>query len=94
MEAHRVNGTWEIIKLPPGKHAIGSRWFMKVKYNADGSLDRYKARLVAKGEDLQEEREKKKQREKTKKKTTPRKTKPNEDLRLSRNHNGFGDTIS
>ena len=48
MEAHSLNGTWEIVKLPPGKHAIGSRWFMKVKCNADGSLDRYKARLVAK----------------------------------------------
>jgi hypothetical protein len=49
MEAHRLNGTWEITKLPHGKRAIGSRWFMKVKHNADGSLDRYKARLVAKG---------------------------------------------
>jgi hypothetical protein len=49
MEAHRVNGTWKVVKLPPGKRAIGSRWFLKVKYNADGSLDRYKARLVAKG---------------------------------------------
>jgi hypothetical protein len=49
MEAHRVNGTWEVVKLPPGKCAIGSRWFLKVKYNADGSLDSYKARLVAKG---------------------------------------------
>jgi hypothetical protein len=49
MEAHKINGTWEIIKLPPGKCAIGSRWFIKVKYNADGSLDCYKARLVAKG---------------------------------------------
>ena len=49
MKAHRLNGTWEIVKLPPGKHAIGSRWFMKVKTNADGSLDRYKARMVAKG---------------------------------------------
>ena len=49
MEAHRLNGTWEIVKLPPGKCPIGSRWFMKVKFNADGSLDRYKARLVAKG---------------------------------------------
>jgi len=49
MEAHGLNGTWEIVKLPPGKRAIGSRWFMKVKHNADGSLDRYKARLVAKG---------------------------------------------
>ena len=49
MEAHRLNGTWEIVKLPPGKCAIGSRWFMKVKTNADGSLDCYKARMVAKG---------------------------------------------
>jgi hypothetical protein len=49
MEAHRLNGTWEIVKLPPGKCATGSRWFMKVKHNADGSLDCYKARLVAKG---------------------------------------------
>jgi hypothetical protein len=49
MEAHKLNGTWEIVELPPGKRAIGSRWHMKVKYNADGSLERYKARLVAKG---------------------------------------------
>ena len=49
MEAHKLNGTWEIVKLPPGNRAIGSRWFMKVKTNADGSLDRYKARMVAKG---------------------------------------------
>jgi hypothetical protein len=49
MEAHRLNGNWEIVKLHSGKHAIGLRWFMKVKHNADGSLDHYKARLVAKG---------------------------------------------
>ena len=49
MDAHTANGTWEIVKLPPGKRAIGSRWHMKVKRNADGSLDCYKARLVAKG---------------------------------------------
>jgi hypothetical protein len=49
MEAHQVNGTWEVVKLPAGKRAIGSRWFLKVKYNADGSLERYKARLVTKG---------------------------------------------
>jgi hypothetical protein len=55
MEAHRLNGTWEIVQLPPGKHAIGSRWFMKVKHNADGSLDHYKARLVAKGYSKQAE---------------------------------------
>jgi Reverse transcriptase (RNA-dependent DNA polymerase) len=49
MEAHQVNGTWEVVKLPAGKHAIGLRWFLKVKYNADGSLECYKARLVIKG---------------------------------------------
>ena len=49
MEAHKLNSTWEIVKLPPGKRAIGSRWFLKIKHNADGSLDCYKARLVAKG---------------------------------------------
>jgi hypothetical protein len=43
------NGTWELVKLPPGRRAIGSRWVFKVKHNADGSVERYKGRLVAKG---------------------------------------------
>lgn len=41
--------TWSIVSFPPGKHAIGSKWVYRLKYNADGSLDRHKARLVAKG---------------------------------------------
>jgi Reverse transcriptase (RNA-dependent DNA polymerase) len=49
LKAHAENGTWEIVKLPPGQKAIGSRWFMKIKRLADGSIDRYRARLVAKG---------------------------------------------
>ena len=49
LKAHAENGTWEIVKLPAGKKAIGSRWFMKIKRLADGSIDRYRARLVAKG---------------------------------------------
>jgi hypothetical protein len=49
MEAHMENGTWELVQLPPGCTAIGSKWVFKVKRNPDGSVERYKARLVAKG---------------------------------------------
>ena len=34
---------------PQDKKAVGCRWVFTVKYNADGSVNRYKARLVAKG---------------------------------------------
>lgn len=43
------NGTFELVQLPPGRKAIGSRWVFKVKRNADGSIERYKGRLVAQG---------------------------------------------
>jgi hypothetical protein len=49
MEVHLENGTWELVKLPPGRKAIGSKWVFKVKRNPDGTVERYKARLVAKG---------------------------------------------
>jgi hypothetical protein len=29
MEAHLENGTWELVKLPPGRKAIGSKWVFK-----------------------------------------------------------------
>lgn len=41
--------TWSIIPLPKGKHVVGSRWIYKIKFNSDGSINRYKARLVAQG---------------------------------------------
>ena len=43
------NRTFELVQLPPGQKAIGSRWVFKVKKNADGSVERYKARVVAQG---------------------------------------------
>ncbi|GAA0155981.1 hypothetical protein LIER_13584 [Lithospermum erythrorhizon] len=40
------NGMLSMVKLPEGKKAFGLQWMYKVKYNADGSIERYKARLV------------------------------------------------
>lgn len=46
--------TWTICTLPPDKTPIGCRWVFKVKFNVDGTVERYKARLVAKGYTQQE----------------------------------------
>jgi hypothetical protein len=46
---HLQNRTWEVVKLPPGKKAIGSGWVFHVKHLADGSIEWYKARIIAKG---------------------------------------------
>ena len=43
------NGTFEPVKLPADRRAIGCRWVFKLKRKPDGSIDRYKARLVGKG---------------------------------------------
>ena len=40
--------------MPQNKSAIGCKWVYKVKFQADGSVERYKARLVAKGYTQQE----------------------------------------
>ncbi|KAM1259138.1 hypothetical protein ACFX13_039360 [Malus domestica] len=49
MEALQKNSTWELTNLPKGKKSNGCRWIYTVKFNADGTIERYKARLVAKG---------------------------------------------
>ncbi|RZC01797.1 Retrovirus-related Pol polyprotein from transposon RE2 [Glycine soja] len=49
LEALQSNNTWTLTKLPHNKKAIGCGWVYKVKYHADGSIERYKTRLVAKG---------------------------------------------
>eukprot|EP01018_Ginkgo_biloba_P030799 Gb_41776 [translate_table: standard] len=48
------NDTWDLVSLPIGKKAIGTKWIYKTKYREDGSIDKYKVRLVAKGYAQQE----------------------------------------
>ena len=48
MEALEKNDTWERTDLPKGKVPVGCKWVFTIKFNSNGSLERYKARLVAK----------------------------------------------
>jgi len=44
------NQTWIVQDLPPSKKPIGCKWVYHVKYNYDGSIQRYKVRLVIRGD--------------------------------------------
>lgn len=49
IDALEANHTWSLVPLPSGQRAISSKWVYKIKYNPDGTIERYKARLVARG---------------------------------------------
>ena len=49
IEALQSNGTWKVVCFPPCTKAIGCKWVIKIKYKANGDIERIKARLVAKG---------------------------------------------
>jgi len=49
LDSIHKNHTWDLVDLPAGKKAIGTKWVYKVKRKPNGTIDRYKARLVAKG---------------------------------------------
>eukprot|EP00253_Pinus_taeda_P034481 PITA_34481 len=44
-----VNNVWEVVSRPQDRSVVGARWIYKIKYVADGSVEKYKARFVAKG---------------------------------------------
>ena len=49
MNNHTENKTWSLVTRPENCNVIGSRWVFWLKYNTDGTIERYKVRLLAKG---------------------------------------------
>lgn len=49
IQALENNETWVMVKLLPGKKALGRKWVYKIKHHSDGSIERLKARLVVFG---------------------------------------------
>eukprot|EP00253_Pinus_taeda_P032176 PITA_32176 len=44
-----LNDVWEVVLRPMDKAIVGPQWIYKIKYVADGNVDKYKARFMAKG---------------------------------------------
>ena len=49
IDALTDNGTWDLVRLPAGKKAIGCRWVFTIKVNLNELIARLKVNLVAKG---------------------------------------------
>ena len=49
MKSLKENEVWDLVKIPPGRKTVGSKWVYKKKTGAYGSVQRYKARLVVQG---------------------------------------------
>jgi hypothetical protein len=43
------NDVWELVPRLEGKSVVTSRWLYKIKYVADGNIEKHKARFVARG---------------------------------------------
>lgn len=54
LDAMEENRTWDVVTLPAGKNVVGCKWVFTIKYNADGTIERFKACLVAQGFTQQE----------------------------------------
>ena len=49
MSALQCRQTWDLVTLPVDAEIVSCHWVFTVKYNTNGTIDRYKARLVARG---------------------------------------------
>ncbi|KAE8219765.1 hypothetical protein CF319_g6604 [Tilletia indica] len=49
VKSHITRGTWRVVKSFGKANLISSKWVLRLKKNADGSIQKYKARLVARG---------------------------------------------
>ena len=49
VESLENNNTWTFVDRPKDKNVLPGKWVYRVKYGADGQVDKYKARYVAKG---------------------------------------------
>lgn len=49
IDALEASGTWDIVTLPKGKRALACKWVFRLKFRADGTLERRKSRLVVCG---------------------------------------------
>ena len=43
------HSTWDLVEVTKTMNVVGCRWVFTIKYNSDGTIDRYKARIVARG---------------------------------------------
>ena len=44
-----TNDVWEVVPGPQDRSIVSLRWIYKIKYAADGSVEKIKVRFVAKG---------------------------------------------